>query len=308
MNAQILAVPRGVRRLKYMYGAVTQIELKNVLEVTSMDTEARKQEIRSAWSSAVERFEELRQIEAGLPDTVGTRGLSAEYQQRAEQLRSDASFANTFSSFPSSFEEVEIDKLVASQRTVHVEYIGHLASRYEQANRNLLEFCLAPAQDASPISIGRTAQNAFTASSDNPGLRFLGAYEEPYRQGILQVETPGGQAIRVIVLALGFGASTANVFRVGRRMILNNGFHRLYTLRSLGVTHAPVVVQQVTHPEVELPPVITELPREYLIQNPRPGLMKDFFDDRLTCEITQRGFLKAVQIGWGVTESMVPRS
>jgi hypothetical protein len=48
---------------------------------------------------------------------------------------------------------------------VHVEYIGHLASRYEQANRNLLEFCLAPAQDASPISIGRTAQNAFTASS-----------------------------------------------------------------------------------------------------------------------------------------------
>jgi hypothetical protein len=42
MNAQILAVPRGVRWLKYMYGAVTQIELKNVLEVTSMDTEARK--------------------------------------------------------------------------------------------------------------------------------------------------------------------------------------------------------------------------------------------------------------------------
>jgi hypothetical protein len=308
MSAQVQAVPRGLRRLKYMYGAVTQIELKNFLEVASVDTEERKQEIRAAWSSAIERFEELRQGEAGLPDTIATRGLSAEYQQRAQQLRGDASFANTFSNFPYSFEEVEIDKLVASQRSVHVEYIDYLISRYEQASRNLLEFCLAPAQDSSPISIGRTAQNAFTASTDNPGLRFLGAFEEPSRQGMLQVETPGGQTIRVIVLALGFGMSTANVYRVGTRMILNNGFHRLYTLRRLGVTHAPVVVQQVTHPEVELPPAIGELPREYVIRNPRPGLMKDFFEDRLTCEITQRGFLKAVQVGWGITESMVPRS
>ncbi len=291
-----------------MYGAVTQIELKNFLEIASVDAEERKQQIRAAWPAAVERFEELRRDEAGLPDTIASRGFPAEYQHRAEQLRADAGFANTFSNFPYSFEEVEIDKLVASQRSVHIEYIDHLVPRYERASRDSFEFCLAPAQDASPISIGRTAQNAFTASSDNPGLRFLGAFEEPYRQGMLQVETPGGQTVRVIVLALGFGQSTANVYRVGTRMILNNGFHRLYTLRSLGVTHAPVVVQQVTHPEVEMPPAIAELPREYLIRNPRPGLMKDFFEDRLTCEITQRGFLKAVQVGWGITDSMVPRS
>jgi hypothetical protein len=43
------------------------------------------------------------------------------------------------------------------------------------------------------------------------------------------------------------------------------------------------------------------------VSNPRPGLMKDFFEDGLTCEVTQRGFLKAVQVGWGVSESMVPR-
>jgi hypothetical protein len=308
MSTTLPAVPHGNRRLRYMYGAVTQIELKSFLEVASVDTEQRKQEIRATWPSAIARFEELRREEEGLPDAITTRSLPVEQQQRAEQLRNDASFASTFSNFPYTFEEVEIDKLVASQRTVHVEYIDHLVSRYEKTGRNLFEFCLAPAQDASAVSIGRTAQNAFTASSDNPGLRFLGAFEEPYRQGILQIETPGGQAIRVIVLALGFGASTANVYRVGTRMILNNGFHRLFTLRSLGVTHAPVVVQQVTHPEVEMPPAVSELPREYLVKNPRPGVMKDFFEDRLTCEITQRGFLKAVQVGWGVTESTVPRS
>jgi hypothetical protein len=125
---------------------------------------------------------------------------------------------------------------------------------------------------------------------------------------MLQTETPGGQAVRVIVLTLGFGFATANVYRVGQRVILNNGFHRLYTLRSLGITHAPVVVQQVTHPEVELPPVIGELPREHVVQNTRPGLMKDFFEDRLTCLVTQRGFIKAIQVGWGANESMIPRS
>jgi hypothetical protein len=308
MNTQESTVPRGLRRLKYMYGTVTQIELKNFLDVNSVDTLQRRQEIRVAWQAAVERFTELRRTEAGAPETIASRPIATEYDARAKTLREDAAFVNTFSNYPFSFEEVEIDKLVASQRSVHVEYVDYLATRYRQERQNLFEFCLSPAQGASPVSIGRTAANAFTISSDNPGLRFLGAFEEPYRQGLLNIETPGGQAIRAVVLTMGFGFATANVYRVGQRMILNNGFHRLFTLRSLGITHAPVVVQQITHPEVELPPAIAELPREYLVGNPRPALIKDFFDDQLTCIVTQRGFLKALQVGWAVNESMVPMS
>jgi len=66
-------------------------------------------------------------------------------------------------------------------------------------------------------------------------------------------------------------------------------------------------VQRVTRPELELPPQIADLPRDYLVQAPRPGLMKDFFDERLSCEVRQRNFLKALQVGWGVNDSMVPR-
>ena len=35
--------------------------------------------------------------------------------------------------------------------------------------------------------------------------------------------------------------------------------------------------------------------------------MKDFYDPQLICEIRQRGFVKVVQIGWGINESKVPR-
>ena len=291
-----------------MYGTTTQIELKNFLEICSVDTDGRKQEIKATWQAAVARFAQLREAESGEPDRIATRPLPPADQERAAALRTDASFVNTFSNYPISFEEVEIDRLIASQRSVHVEYVNHLTEKFNHGIRSVFDFCLSPAQGASPISVGRTAANAFTVSSDNPGLRFLGAFEEPYRPGMLQIETPGGQAIRVVVLALGFALATANVYWVGRRLILNNGFHRLYTLRTLGITHAPVVVQQITHPELELAASISELPRDYLVQNARPALMKDFFDPQLTCTVVQRGCIKALQVGWGINESMIPRS
>jgi hypothetical protein len=87
---------------------------------------------------------------------------------------------------------------------------------------------------------------------------------------------------------------------------LGNGFHRLYALKQLGATHAPVVVQQITHPQPEMPSVIGELPREHLVGTARPGLMKDFFDERLVCEITQKKFIKIMQLGWGTNDALVP--
>jgi len=291
-----------------MYGAVTQIELKGFLDLNSVDSEERKREIKLAWPAAAERFEALRRSEVGLAETIDIQPLSTEgATRRAEELRADPVFVSTFSNYPYSFAEVEIDKLIACQRTVHHDYVRKIATEYERLGSDLTQFCLIPGQDVTPLNVGRTAPNAYTVSSENPGLRFLGAYEQPYSPGVLHGEIPGGQAVHLIAIVLGYGGSTANAFRVGDRIILSNGFHRLYALRSLGITHAPLVIQSITHPELELPQVIAELPRAYLVESPRPALMKDFFDEQLTCEVTQRNFLKAIQIGWGINESMVPR-
>jgi hypothetical protein len=299
---------QSLRRLHYMYGAVTQIELKNFLDLSSVDSEERKREIRGAWPAAAERFEALRRSEGGLAETISIRQLSTEdATRRVEELRVDPLFVSTFANYPYSFGEVEIDKLIACQRTVHRDYVRRITAEYDRLGRDLVQFCLIPGQDVTPLNIGRTAQNAYTVSSENPGLRFLGAYEQPYRPGVLHGETPGGQPVHLIALVLGYGGSTANAYRVGSRIILNNGFHRLYALRSLGITHAPLVIQSITHPELELPQIIAELPRTYLVESPRPALMKDFFDEQLNCEVTQRNFLKAIQCGWGISESMVPR-
>jgi hypothetical protein len=201
---------------------------------------------------------------------------------------------------------VELDKIVACQRIVHIEYVDEIAAQFERSARDLIDYCLIPGQDTTPVTVGRTAANAFTASSLNPGLRFLGAFEQRFTPGLV-TRTPSGQPTHAVILVLGYGSTTVNAYRVRDRLILNNGFHRLYMLRRLGITHVPVVIQHITDPEVELPPVLTELPRDYLVNNPRPALLKDFFDERLNCLITQRSFMKAIQLGWGVNESLVPR-
>jgi hypothetical protein len=287
-----------------MYGAVTQIELNNFLEGNSIDTADRKRELKTSWASAAEVFQQIVNGEVGMPDTIAARPIAAGNEAFLAELQQNPGFLNSFSNYPLSFEEVEIDKLVACQRTVHIDWVDHLCTIFRRDD--LLRFCLHPGQDTTALNIGRTAQNAFTASSENPQLRFLGVYDQPYQAELMGAHHPGAQPVHAVVILLGYGNSTVNVYRVGRRLILNNGFHRLYALRKLGLTYVPAVIQQITHPQLELPQVIAELPREYLVETPRPALMKDFFDERLVCEIRQRRFLKSLQVGFGVNENFVP--
>jgi hypothetical protein len=312
-RAEVEAIPPSpeakgnFRRLLYMFGAVTQIELNNFLLVNSVDNEDRKREIKAQWRMAAEVFQDIVNKEAGMAEAIATRSLDTKLSALIEEIRNSPSFKKSFSNYPLSFEEVEIDNIVASQRTVHLDFIEQIKARATFSSaEELATFCLHTGQDTTPLKFGRTAQNAFTFSSENPGLRFLDAFEHPYATDPKDSYHPGGQPIHAVTLLVGYGSSTINVYRVGKRIILNNGFHRLFALKSLGIKSAPVVVQQVTHPELELPPAIADLPRDYLISAPRPALMKDFFNSNLNCEIRQRNSIKALQVGWGVEDRQIP--
>ncbi len=305
MAHQAIAVSAPtVRHLALIYGTLTQGELNNYLDIVSADSEDRKQEIKRSWQAAAAAFQELVANEAGLPETVATKALPQEMNDYLQHIRTNPAFAKTFANYPISFEYVEIDKLIAGQRTVHLDWVRQLIEQGKPGN--IAEFCLDPGQDSTPITIARSGNTAFTASSLNPGMRFLGVFEQPFQADGAQGHHPGGQPVHAIVLLLGYGISTMNVYRVNQRLILGNGFHRLYALKALGLTHAPAVVQQVTHPQLEMPPAIGELPREHLVNTPRPGLMKDFFDERLVCEITQKKFIKSTQVVWGTNDALVP--
>lgn len=89
-------------------------------------------------------------------------------------------------------------------------------------------------------------------------------------------------------------------------MILNNGFHRTYALRSIGVTKIPIVVQQVRNTQLAFPAAVAGLPKEYLLNVQRPVLMKDFFVPEFAITLKVRERIKMVTLGMAVSQHDVP--
>jgi hypothetical protein len=145
-----------------------------------------------------------------------------------------------------------------------------------------------------------------TYSSRSLDLRFLGGYPKPIGEEDISVAHMGGQPVEVITLLIGFGAAPINAWMVGQRVILANGFHRIVALRLEGITRVPIVVRNIANPEIEFPEQFLGLPKQYLLQNPRPVLVKDFFDPELTLEIRLKPRRKTLKIAWGPEDALIP--
>jgi hypothetical protein len=92
-----------------------------------------------------------------------------------------------------------------------------------------------------------------------------------------------GPVAGMVGVVIGFSTPYVNVVRFQDRLVLNNGFHRLYALHEFGVTHAPCAILKLTHRE-ELSLVagadLQQEPDAYF-ESPRPPLLRDYFDPKL---------------------------
>jgi len=92
------------------------------------------------------------------------------------------------------------------------------------------------------------------------------------------------------------------------RLVLNNGNHRAYALRELGITHAPCIVQRVSSRE-ELDVVASGDLREHpdlYLRHPRPLILKDYFNPKLRKIIPIHRRLRQVTIKFETDEAYVP--
>ena len=74
----------------------------------------------------------------------------------------------------------------------------------------------------------------------------------------------------------------------------------------MGVTEIPVVIQHVGNAQLEFPPQVAGLPKEYLLGVPRPVVMNDFFQDGFAITIRVRDRLKMVTLGIAFNQHDVP--
>jgi len=168
----------------------------------------------------------------------------------------------------------------------------------EPTFENLLDIRLSLDKTVPEVSEIRIDQNSIIYSSENTDFRFLGAIQKPLEHIDLQTSSTGGIPTRGLLLLFGYGGSPINVMKVGSRVFLNNGFHRVYALRKVGVAHIPVVVQQVHNPALEFPPAYQNIPKEYLLQAERLPLVEDYFNLEISIELKAKARRRGVKVMW----------
>jgi len=231
-----------------------------------------------------------------------------EYHPLLRRYAADTLFKRTFFSLPVSFGMIEIDKLVAAQRTVNLDYVARLRKQFpsKPTLAELLEICVAPTRPMDPVQHLEIGPNVHVFSSPNSDIRFLGSFLKEITPEDVEAAALGGLPVAAVISFVGYGSAPINVFKAGRRIVLNNGFHRVFALRQAGVTHIPVVIQTSNNPTLDFPPTVAGLPKEYLLAVTRPVLMKDFFEPDFAITLRIRDRIKTVTLAMNVNQHEVP--
>ncbi|HYB60868.1 MAG TPA: hypothetical protein VEH50_05255 [Methylomirabilota bacterium] len=217
-------------------------------------------------------------------------------------------FERSYGDVSCQIRKVELQKLVACQRQVDLDFVAtlkeHLVS--SPTPKQLAQFCLLPAVPPPPPKAQLIAQNACGFSSPNTDFRFLGGFVRPLTKEDIQACWSGGEPAAAVVLLVGYGTPSMNAFQVEQRIVLGNGFHRAYALLSSGIGEAYLVVRQVTDPGLEFPAQLVGLPRDYLLGNPRPAVVGDFLNPSLVQEFECTVGVRSIQVGWNANQAQVP--
>lgn len=308
-DAPVIPVGTHTFRQLYLFAFATQAEVQQHVRTQTLEEEAtRLSQIMDTWAQLQPRVAEIVQREAGFAEAMTIAPIPEEHARKLEGFASDPLFQRTYAGLPTQFAQIEIDRLIAPQRTVNLDYVDRLRKSYPQVPTldELLDICTSPKRDMDAIQHLEIAPNTHAFSSPNSDIRFLGAFFKEVTPEDLAYAATGGIPAAAIIAFVGYGAAPVNVLQVGSRFVLNNGFHRVYALRALGITHIPVVLQQIRNVQLEFPPAVAALPREYLLNAPRPVLMKDFFEPDFAITLSARDRIKVVTMGVALNQHDVP--
>jgi hypothetical protein len=232
------------------------------------------------WRCANDHFHELEKVEAGLADTITTHALPPALQQKRRTLRANAYFRESFDDLPTTIEMVELRHLVVSQESVGTEFSDSIAKRLGPAPspEALFDFCLPLDHPFPPMQVQRLGDDRYLFVSNSTDFR---AHNISLVTGaaVPKLKT-FGPAAAALILPIGFGSNFLSAVKSEKRIVLQNGYHRAFALMSLGITHAPMVIQHVSRTDelrLAASSDVYDNPAFYF-RAARPPMLKDFLD------------------------------
>ena len=199
------------------------------------------------WRTAAQVLDDLGRSEAGAADGQAVSPLPAELQEKAARYLSDPAVTASYLACPPELGILSLDELVVFQRQINMRYAAELQALigdWKETDEQLFDFCLAVNQPQPAINGMQVSANTFVFSSVSTDARFLGV--RLLDASRVTAPAPSGRAHTAVVLFVGYSVNALSVANVNGRLILNNGSHRAYALRSAGITRVPALVQAIT--------------------------------------------------------------
>lgn len=264
--------------------------------------------LTEAWQAAHQVVRRLQEIEPGVADDPLIGKLGPEYEPLLIEFLKDPLVHYGFNTVPTEVALVELDRLVVYQEHIDVTHAGRLKEKLGTVPSPMEVFrtCLPYDHPQPPVKWSRVSHGKFVFVSPSNDLRFLGPM--PLQPDHIKDYPPPGNLVGVLGLPVGFGSNFMNAIYAEKRLILNNGSHRAYALRQMGVTHVPCIIQHVSSRE-ELEVVGSrELRRDadLYLKDVRPPMLKDYFNPQLRLVMPVHRRLRQVTIRFEVEEDFVP--
>ena len=266
-----------------------------------------KSALTDAWQAAQQVIRRLERDEAGVADDPPIRKLGPEYEPLLIEFLKDPLVHYGFNTVPTEVAIVELDRMVVYQEHIDITHSRRLEQKLGAipGRAELFRTCLPYDHPQPPVKWSRVSHGKFVFVSPSNDLRYLGPMGlEP---GQLK-DAPGGNLVGVVGLSVGFGSNFMNAIYAEKRLILNNGSHRAFALRQMGVTHVPCVIQHVASRD-ELDVVASSSVRrdpDLYLKHVRPPMLKDYFNPQLRMVMPVHRRLRQITVRFEIEEDFVP--
>ena len=254
--------------------------------------------LTAEWGAANEYYQELERREAGIANTGDHRELDPDLEPLAEAVRASPQFRESFATLPTQLGMVELDRLIVGQNHVTRTFVDQLMARIGSAPdpEALFRICLPLCPAKTPVQICRVSSQRYVFRCVSGDIRHhqttvLRPEQVPHYHSF-------GAIAGIIGVVVGFGYDFLGAVRVGKRVLLTNGYHRACALRTLGLTHAPCVIQTATGGDELRTAVrarVAEQP-EFYFESARPPLLKDYFDPNIRKVLPIRNQVHLVEV------------
>lgn len=262
-------------------------------------------DLADAWRGANDIYFDLEEKEGGIADDVECLPLDPELDPLVRQLETNPYYRNTFDALPVTIEMVELDRLVVSQTHITSSFSRKRAQALgsRPSAEALFRYCQPLERPLTDVTIEKTEDERYLFSSDSTDLR-------PHQAHLIPADRTGqfqsiGPVAGAVAFSVGYGSNFLTAIRSDTRLVLHNGYHRAHSLRSLGITHAPCIVQTVTRKD-ELALAATEKVSAdpgFYFRARRPPILRDFFDPRLTRNFPVKRRRTIVEVEFTVRKS-----